>query len=173
MNFKTKLTAFFTKLLPGTEKDGVLSQYQKMILDTAPVIPYTGGTLGHESVVGVTDSTLPVDYATPGYVGKMMMEEAMEKEIKKPVITVETIVNAVENKYPKAVVELAKILRDMKVQYSVHASTFSAKLFEAQDSLGLTSNEVSKIMEEIISQKDVIIDTTQVSIDIINKPKVI
>ena len=172
MNFKTKATDFFRKLLPGKEQDGLLSQYQKMILDTAPGIPYTGGMMGHEGVVGLTGSTLPVDHGTPGYVGKIMMGEAMEKEVKKPVITVETIVNAVENKYPKSVVELARILQDMKVQYSLHASAFSSKLFEAQDSLGLTSNEVSKIMEEIISQKDVIIDTTQASIDIINKPKI-
>lgn len=172
MDFKNKATDFFKKFLPVRDRDGVLSQYQNMVLDITPDPPYTEGTLGHiGGPVGATGSTLPVDYGTPGYVGKVMMQEAFEKEVKKPKITVETIVNAVENKYPKAVVELAKILQDMKVQYSLHASAFSAKLFEAQDSLGLTSNEVSKIMEEIISQKDVIIDTTQASIDIINKPK--
>ena len=166
MDFKNKATDFFRKFLPVRDRDGVLSQYQKMVLDNTSDLAYTGGTLGHESPEGLVGSTLPVDYGTPGYVGKVMMEE-----VKKPVVTVETIVKAVENKYPKAVVELAKILQDMKVQYSIHASAFSSKLFEAQDSLGLTSNEVSKIMEEIISQKDVIIDTTQASINIINKPK--
>jgi hypothetical protein len=139
MNFKNKTTDFFRKLLPVRDRNGVLSQYQNMVLDITPEPSYTDEAKG---AIGITGSVEPVDYRTPGYVGKVMMQEALEKEVKKPVITVETIVNAVENKYPKAVVELAKILRDMKVQYSLHASAFSAKLFEAQDSLGLTSNEV-------------------------------
>lgn len=93
-------------------------------------------------------------------------------EHKEPVVakvTVEEIVNAVGNTYPAYVIELAKILRDMKLQYSLHASAFSSKLFDAQDSLGLTSEEVRTIIGHIIDQKDVIIQTTQASIDVINK----
>ena len=149
MDVKSKAINFFENMFsPGNKETGVLAQYQKIDLDNQPVQVYTGDTRADK------------------YIGKIMMEEA-----KKPTVTVETIVNAVENKYPKVVVELAKILRDMKVQYSLHASAFSAKLFDAQDTLGLTSEEVRDIMDEIISQKDVIIQTTQASIDIIYKPK--
>ena len=150
MDVRSKTINFFENMFSsGNKETGVLAQYQKIDLDNQTVPVYTGDTRADK------------------YIGKIMMEEA-----KKPVVTVETIVNAVENKYPKVVVELAKILRDMKVQYSLHASAFSAKLFDAQDTLGLTSEEVRDIMDEIISQKDVIIQTTQASIDIINKPKI-
>jgi len=163
---KTKVINFFKDLFPSREDDGVLSQYQNITLDNTPEPVYTGGMMPKEGFVGMAgDGVQPVEFKSVK-LGTMVMEE-----VKKPVVTVETIVNAVENKYPKAVVELAKILRDMKVQYSLHASAFSSKLFEAQDTLGLTSGDVTAIMDQIISQKDVIIDTTQVSIDIINKPK--
>jgi len=160
---KAKLIKFFRELFPSKEEDGVLSQYQKMVLDKTPEPSYTGGTLGHSGVVGATGS---VSHTEERYIGKVIMLETP-----KPVVTVENIVGAVENKYPKAIVELATILRDMKVQYSLHASAFSSKLFDAQDALGLTSEEVRSIIGHIIDQKNVIIDTTQSAINIINKPK--
>jgi len=158
---------FLKEFLPSRQEEGVLSQYQKITLDNTPKPAYTDKVQGNEKAL---EERVPE--ANSKYVGKVvMLENVMEREVKKPVVTVETIVNAAEDNYPKAVVELAKILRDMKVQYSLHASAFSAKLFDAQDTLGLSSNEVRDIMDEIISQKDVIIQTTQASIDIINKPK--
>jgi hypothetical protein len=166
---------FLKEFLPSRQEEGVLSQYQKIALDNTFEPAYTDKVQGNEKALEENVSIeFTVNAIENKYTGKVvMLEDVMEKEVKKPVVTVETIVNAVENKYPKAVVELAKILRDMKVQYSLHASAFSAKLFDAQDTLGLSSNEVRDIMDEIISQKDVIITTTQASIDIINKPKVI
>ena len=149
----------FNHFFPHKDK-GVLSQYPKKVLDNPPEPSYTG-------LSGDTGSMVPADppERSQGFVGKIIMLES------KPTLTVENIVSAVENKYPKTIVELATSLRDMKLQYSLHASAFSSKLFDAQDSLGLTSEEVRTIIGHIIDQKDVIIETTQAAIDIIYKPK--
>ena len=155
MDYKTRFMNIFNRFFP--HKDiGVLSQYSKIPLDNPSEIVYDGLSSWAVS---------PVIPGVPGYVGKVVMLEP------KPTLTVENIVSAVENKYPKTIVELATALRDMKLQYSLHASAFSSKLFDAQDALGLTSEEVRTIIGHIIDQKDVIIETTQAAIDIIYKPK--
>lgn len=148
MDYKTKFMNIFNRFFPHKDT-GVLSQYSKTVLDIPPEPSYTNDSKVEE----------------PKFVGKIIMLEA------KPTLTVENIVSAVENKYPKTIVELATALRDMKLQYSLHASAFSSKLFDAQDALGLTSEEVRTIIGHIIDQKDVIIETTQAAIDIIYKPK--
>jgi hypothetical protein len=151
MDYKTKFMNIFNQFFPrkGT---GVLSQYSKTVLDNPVEIVYDG-----LSKYGIA--------ADQTFIGKVVMLEP------KSTLTVENIVSAVENKYPKTIVELATSLRDMKLQYSLHASAFSSKLFDAQDALGLTSEEVRTIIGHIIDQKDVIIETTQAAIDIIYKPK--
>jgi hypothetical protein len=148
MDYKSKFMNIFNHFLPE-KQEGILSQYPKKVLDIHPELPYTNDSKVEE----------------PKFVGKIIMLEP------KPTLTVENIVSAVENKYPKTIVELATSLRDMKLQYSLHASAFSSKLFDAQDALGLTSEEVRTIIGHIIDQKDIIIETTQAAIDIIYKPK--
>jgi len=105
----------------------------------------------------------------PVYTGVTNKEVIKQKEPEVAKVTVEDIVNATGNAYPAYVNELAKILRDTKIAYSLHASEYAAKLFAAQDSLGLSTDEMTKAIAAIISQKDIINSSVQSAIDIINK----
>lgn len=128
---------------------GVLEQYQKKPLDT-PLDPgYTDVTEGESQVV-----VAPVK------------AEIVEQ---KPAITIEQILATTEGTYPKAVVELAQIAKDMRKHYSELSSRFFATLMLSQDELGISETDLQKITGHIIKQKQVIIDNTQSAISTILK----
>ena len=138
---------------PSTVRDAY-QEYSKKVLDNDPNMVYT--TSNDQDTIRSPE-------------GVKLTEV---KQTKQPKVTVEDIVNATGDAYPAYVNELAKLLRDTKVDYSLHASAYMAKLFMAQDALGLTTEEMTAATAAIISQKDVINSSVQKAIDIINKPKV-
>ncbi len=68
--------------------------------------------------------------------------------------TVEEVANAVGETYTADQMEVAKILRAAKLQYSQFAAELSKTVYLSQDSLELTSADLDKIMSAIISMKD-------------------
>ena len=84
-------------------------------------------------------------------------------------ITVEDIVNSAGDKYPAYVMDLAKLLKTMKVTYSVQSSELAKTVFAGQDDLNLQAQDLDQIMSAIIQLKQSINDNVQAIVSALTK----
>lgn len=84
-------------------------------------------------------------------------------------ITVEDIVNSAGDKYPAYVMDLAKLLKTMKVTYSVQSSELAKTVFAGQDDLNLQAQDLDQIMSAIIQLKQSINDNVQSIVNALTK----
>ena len=84
-------------------------------------------------------------------------------------ITVEDIVNSTGDKYPAYVMDLAKLLKNMKVTYSVQSSELAKTVFAGQDDLNLQAQDLDQIMSAVIQLKQSINDNVQSIVSALTK----
>lgn len=136
--------AFRKQKSPAT--GSVLEEYQKKGLDSALDTGYTGVEDGSSTI----EKEKPKVVETP----------------KKPIVTAEQIVATKDDgTYKPGIMQLARTLRDMQLQYSLHSSEFMKVLFSVQDDLGLNGADLEKITGQIIKQKQAINDSVQNAIN--------